>query len=99
MKNKEFSIMLNYPPYYRNNRFVGSERHEIFEGRTGNRKKSIEDGLVIFVTPEIHRTSKESIHLNPKRWIWVKKEGQKRWCEYYNKTTEDFIKRYGKSYL
>ena len=22
-----------------------------------------------------------------------------KWCEYYNKTKEDFIKRYGRSYL
>jgi hypothetical protein len=96
---KEFCIMENCSPYFRNERFAGSERHEIFEGRTGNRKKSIEDGLVIFTTPEIHRTSKNSIHLNPKEWLWLKRKGQLRWCEYYGKTTEDFIKKYGRNYL
>lgn len=96
---KEFCIMPSNMPYWDNKRFNGSERHEIFEGRTGNRKKSIEDGLVIFTTPEIHRTSKNSIHLNPKEWLWLKRKGQLRWCEYYGKTTEDFIKKYGRNYL
>lgn len=85
--------------YYRNFRFPGSERHEIFEGRTGNRNKSIEDGLVIFTTPEIHRTGKHSIHLAPKEWIWLKEKAEKRWCEVYNKTPEQFRKRYYKNYL
>lgn len=44
---KEFCIMPE-SPYYSTERFYGSERHEVFEGRTGNRDKSIEDGLVIF---------------------------------------------------
>ena len=58
---KEFSIMKPRPPLYSNERFFGSERHEIFEGRTGNREKSIKDGLVIFTTPELHRILKKSI--------------------------------------
>lgn len=91
--------MKDNPLYYRNFRFEGSERHEIYEGRTGNRNKSIEDGLVIFTTPEIHRTGKHSIHSSPKEWIWLKELGEKTWCEYYNKTPEDFLKRYGKNYL
>ena len=86
-------------PLYSNKRFFGSERHEIFEGRTGNRDKSIEDGLVIFTTPELHRTSKKSIHLAPKEWIWLKKEAEKTWCKYYNKTIDDFRKRYYCNYL
>ena len=96
---KEFSIMKPRPPLYSNERFFGSERHEIFEGRTGNRNKSIEDGLVIFTTPELHRILKKSIHLAPKEWIWLKKEAEKTWCEYYNKTIDDFRKRYYCNYL
>lgn len=97
--SEEFCIMPNRSPYFSNKRFSGSERHEIFEGRTGNRDKSIEDGLVIFTTPELHRTGKNSIHLNPKQWLWLKRLGQLTWCEYYNKTNDDFRERYGKSYL
>ena len=98
MKN-EFCIMKDNPPYYRNFRFYGSERHEIFEGRTGNRQKSIEDGLVIFTTPEIHRTNKNSIHLAPKEWEWLKELAEKRWCEFYNKSIDQFINRYGRNYI
>ena len=89
-------------PYWDNKRFNGSERHEIFEGRTGNRKKSIEDGLVIFTTLELHRTGKLSIHLSPKEWeekTNMKKIAEKRWLEYYHKDIEDFIKKYGRNYL
>ena len=95
----EFSIMDENIPYWSNKRFPGSERHEIFEGNGGNRKKSIEDGLVIFISPELHRISKNSIHKNPKKWLFLKEEGQKRYIEYYNKTKEEFRKRYYKNYL
>ena len=102
MENKEFCIMPDNPPYWRNFRFNGSERHEVFEGRTGNRKKSIEDGLVIFLTPELHRIGKQSVHLNPKYWkeeIKIQQLAETQWCWYYKKTPKDFIKRYGKNYL
>lgn len=95
----EFCIMPNKEPYFTNYRFPGSERHEIFEGNGGNRKKSIEDGLVIFTSPELHRTSKNSIHKAPKKWIWLKELGEKIWCDYYNKTPDDFKKRYYKNYI
>ena len=97
--NKEFCIMYDNPPYWRNFRFNGSERHEVFEGRNGNRKKSIEDGLVIFLTPEQHRTGKNAIHKDYEYWTKVKIIAEKRWCEYYNKTKEDFRKRYFRNYL
>lgn len=84
---------------YKTERFYGSERHECFEGRTGNRDKSIEDGLVVFITSEQHRTSKQSIHLAPKKWLWLKELAEKTWCEYYHKTPDDFRKRYGRNYL
>lgn len=72
----------------------------MFEGRTGNRDKSIEDGLVIFITPYQHRTNNNSIHLNPKQWEWLKAIAQKAWQEYYDKTKkEEFRLRYGKNYL
>lgn len=99
---EEFCIMNDNPPYWRNYRFNGSERHEIYEGRTGNRKKSIKDGLVIFTTPELHRTGKLSIHLSPKEWeekTHMKEIAEKRWLKYYHKDIEDFIKKYGRNYL
>ena len=98
-KKEEFCIMPP-SPYYSTKRFAGSERNEVFGG-TANRKKSIEDGLVIFLTPEDHRTGKHSFHLEPQnpRWVKVRQIAQKRWMEFYGKTEEQFIKRYGKNYL
>lgn len=102
MREREFCIMDSNLPLWSNERFPGTERHEIFEGRTGNRKKSIEDGLVIFLTPTMHRTGKYAVHKNPKHWkevIKIQEIAEQRWCEYYNKTPEDFRKRYGRNYL
>lgn len=103
MKNlmsNEFCIMPDNPPYWRNFRFNGSERHEVWEGRTGNRDKSIEDGLVVFTTPKLHRIdNKFSIHLTHKQWeekTQMQKISVEVWCKYYNKTEEDFRKRYGR---
>lgn len=75
------------------------EKHEVFFG-TANRKLSIEDGLVIpLCKAEHHAGNLRGIHkdqvLNEK---W-KKIAQEKWQEYYGKTKEDFIKRYGKSYI
>lgn len=93
---KEYSIMKDNPPYWRNKRYPGCHRHEIFEGRTGNRDKSIKDGLVIFVSPEYHRL----IHKDYKNtWLPIKEIGEKTWCEYYNKTPDDFRIKYGRNYI
>ena len=97
-RQEEWSIMPK-SHLYETFRFRGSERHEVFEGRTGNRQKSIEDGLVIFLTPERHRTGKNAIHKDYEFWTEVKIIAEKRWCEFYGKTKEDFLKRYGRNYL
>lgn len=97
-KKEEFCIMPKNS-LYSTTRFVGSERHEVFEGRTGNRDKSIEDGLVIFLTPEMHRTSDKAIHKNYEFWNKIKEIAEETWCEYYKKTKKDFKNRYGKNYL
>ena len=91
--------MNDNPPYWRNFRFDGSERHEAFFGRK-NRQKSIDDGLVVYLTPEQHRGTK-GIHgkLGHKFDMYLKTEAEKKWLEYYNKTIEDFINRYGRNYI
>lgn len=96
---EEFCIMNDNPPYWRNYRFAGSERHEVFEGKTGNRNKSIKDGLVIFLTPDQHRTGKKAIHKDYEYSLMAKKEAEKIWCSYYDKTTDDFREKYGRNYI
>ena len=101
MKKDEFCIMPENL-FYETKRFYGSERHEVFEGRTGNREKSIKDGLVIFITPEMHREGKYAVHRNPKFWketVKIQEIAEQTWIDYYGKTKEDFIKRYGKNYI
>lgn len=95
---EEFCIMNDNPPLWRNKRLYGLNRHEVFFG-VRNRQKSIDDGLVVFLTPEMHNMSNKGVHFNKKFRDMMQKEGQKRWMEYYNKTIEDFRKRYGKNYL
>ena len=75
------------------------ELHEVFFG-TGNRKLSIEDGLVIPLCKAQHHCGNAiGIHKDKDLNIKWKKIAQKRWQEFYGKTKEDFIKRYGISYI
>ena len=70
---------------------------DIFGG--ANRKLSDEDGLFIFLTPQAHNMSNNGIHFDREFDLYAKKKAQKTWMEYYGKTKEDFIRRYGKNYL
>jgi hypothetical protein len=73
-------------------------RHEVFYGNP-NRQKSIRDGLVVFLTPEEHNMSSRGAHFNIEFDFYLKRIAEERWCEYYGKTVEDFIKEYGRNYL
>ena len=95
---EEFCIMRDNPPLWRNKRFNGSHRHEVFFG-TRNRQKSIDDGLVVFLKPELHNMSNEGVHYNQQFRDLMQKEAQRQWMAYYDKSIDDFIKRYGKNYL
>lgn len=90
--------MNDNPPLWRNKRFIGLHRHEVFFG-VRNRQKSIDDGLVVFLTPELHNMSKKGVHYNKDFRDIMQKQAQMIWMLHYNKSTEDFIKRYGKNYL
>ena len=96
--SNEFCIMpIN--TRYSTTRFAGSHRHEVFFGQR-NRSKSIEDGLVVFLTPDDHEGTNGVHGKNGHEFdLYLKKIAEKRWCEFYGKTKEQFIKRYGKSYI
>lgn len=83
---------------YKTERFAGSERHEVCFG--SNRKRSIEDGLVVFLTPEQHRGT-YGIHGKHGATFdrELKEIGQQAWQDYYNKTADDFREKFGKSYI
>ena len=67
--------------------------HHIFNG-TANRKKSDEDKMVCY----LHRTCHTWLHNNPMTMTTFKKRAQKIWEATYG-DRDQFIKRYGKSYL
>ena len=94
MKLKEFSIM---PADSRWSlvRLPGLERHEVYEGRTGNRKKSIEDGLVVFLSPELHR-GPYGVHgrYGSAFSNELKALARSAWCSYYGKSDDEFLARY-----
>lgn len=95
---EEYCIMPDNPPMWRNKRYNGLVRHEVFFG-IRNRKKSINDGLVVFLTPQMHNMSKEGVHFNKRFDNELKQIAQATWMSYYHKTEKDFIKKYGRNYL
>lgn len=94
MNNKEFCIMPNNPPYWYNERGYRMHRHEVFFGRR-NRQKSIDDGLVVFLTPAMH-IGTNGVHgkNGHKLDMELKKTAMMTWCAYYRMSHEDFMKRY-----
>lgn len=99
MRKEEFCIMPDNPPMWYNKR-VNSDlaRHEVFFG-IRNRRKSIEDGLVVFLEPRLHNMSKDGVHFNKSFDLQLKQIAEAQWITYYKKTIDDFIKKYGKNYL
>ena len=71
--------------------------HEVYFGK--NRKKSIEDGCCVYLCGKHHNQSNAGVHFNYKLDKELKKQMELYWLKYYNKTIEDFIKRYGRNYL
>ena len=72
--------------------------HHIIFGK--NRKKADEDGLTIWLCYK-HHEGTYGVHgkRGHKLDLELKKKAEKCWLKYYGKTTEDFIKRYGRNYL
>lgn len=98
-QEKDFCIMPINKSYSTVRTEKYNERHEVFFSRA-YRQKSINDGLIVFLTRESHRGD-EGVHgkngdkLNRK----LKKIAQEAYMNYYNKTKEEFIEKYGKNYL
>ena len=72
----------------------GTDLHHMMHG-TANRKLADEDGLVVYLCGAHHR----ALHDRGEHDLELQQEAQTRWMEYFNKNTEDFIKRHGKNYL
>lgn len=71
--------------------------HEVFFGK--NRQKSIEDGCCVYLCGKHHNQSNEGVHFNHNLDLELKQTLERKWIEYYNKTIDDFIERFGRNYL
>lgn len=74
------------------------EYHHIFYG-TANRRLSDEDGLTVYLCFDHHRGRFGVHNDNIEKDKLLKRVAQRAYMRKYKKTTEDFIKRYGKNYL
>lgn len=98
IKQKEdFCIMPKSKLYSTVRTKIYCERHEIYFSKA-YRQKSINDGLIVFLTRESHRGTngvhgKNGDKLNRQ----LKRLAEKAWTSYYKKTKEEFIERYGKA--
>lgn len=96
--SKEFCILPPNARYSTLRTNTHCHRHEVFFG-TANRQKSIKDGLVVFLKPEMHNMSGQGVHFNREFDLYLKRIGQQAWMDYYGKTADDFIIKYGRNYL
>ena len=71
------------------------EEHHFIPG-IARRALSEADGLKAYLCPYHHR----EVHSSGSKWMpELKKEAQIRYMEYYEKGVDEWIKRYGKSFL
>lgn len=94
---EEFCIMPKSKLYSTKRTETYCERHEVYFSKA-YRQKSVNDGLIVFLTRKDHRGTngvhgKNGDELNRQ----LKRIAQKAWCKYYNRTKEEFIKEYGKA--
>ena len=94
---KRFSILQNDKKCYVCGTTQNIHIHEVMFGR--NRNNSIKDGCCVYLCGYHHNQSNEAVHFNHKLDMQLKQKMEKRWLEYYHKSIEDFIKKYGRNYL
>ena len=94
---KRFSIIQDKKQCYVCGAEYNIHTHEVYFGK--NRNNSIEDGCCVYLCGRHHNQSNDGVHFNHDLDLKLKQDFEKKWLEIYNKTIEDFIKRYGKNYL
>lgn len=72
-------------------------RHHVYGG-SANRKLSEEDGAYCYLCYMHHNGGNYGVHFNKDLDLRLKRDCQRAWEE-KNGSREDFIKRYGKSWL
>ena len=72
------------------------ETHHVFHG-TANRRLADEDGMVVALCPLCHR-GYLGVHNNAELDLRLKQDAERVWIARYG-TKEDFIRRYGRSWI
>ncbi len=91
------SILQNNKSCYVCGTTLNLHLHHIYYG-TANRKLSDADGCVVYLCAT-HHTGAQGVHFNRKLDLYLKCKCEKEYLNKYNKTVEDFLKRYGRNYL
>ena len=94
---KRYSILQDEKRCYKCGTTKNVHIHEVYFGK--NRQKSIEDGCCVYLCGNHHNQSKYGVHFDHKFDLYLKKIMELKWLEYYDKTEEDFIKRYYNNYI
>lgn len=93
------SIMQNKKECFICQSQINLEEHHIFFGNA-NRRLSEQDGLKVWLCVEHHRGTngvhgKNGNELDHR----LKQIAEKKWIDTYNKSINDFIKKFGRNYL
>lgn len=96
IQNKKECFLCRY--LYDSENIFNLHDHHIFFG-TANRRLSEKDGLKAWLCINHHTEGIGAVHKNKDYDLILKKIAEKTYREYYNKTKEEFIQRYGKSNL
>ena len=94
---KRYSIIQNEKKCFVCGTTLNIHIHEIMYGK--NRQNSINDGCCVYLCGKHHNLSNEGVHFNHELDLKLKQLAEQKWCKYYNKTPEDFRKRYYCNYL
>lgn len=71
--------------------------HHVIFG-SANRKLADEDGLTVYLCLS-HHTGALGVHHIRELDLELKRIAERAWMDHYGKTKEEFIRRFGKSYL
>lgn len=94
---KRFSLLQDTKECYVCGTTLNIHIHEVFYGR--NRQNSIKDGCCVYLCGKHHNQSNQGVHFNHELDRVLKEQMELYWCKYYNKTPEDFAKRYYCNYI
>lgn len=72
-------------------------RHEVFGA--SNRNRSKRQGCWCYLCAPHHNLGNHAVHNDREEELKLKRLCERKWIDVYNKTEDDFISEYGRSYL